>query len=147
MVCCSSQMITHHHTFTITNQLTNYLFSWHSNNLYLSHSFTLLLQYVSTCVGHHQVSFIYKSKVCIMCIAKLFFVIFLAVFVWCTAVMVCCVTSFTSIFYLLGKSGSYPSFLWQCLFWQQVWSVFLCYDLTCYCCVLTFVRWLVNNKS
>ena len=94
MVCCSSHMITHHQTFI----KTNYFFSWHNNNLYLSCSFTLLL-HVSICVGHHQVSFISKSKVCIICTTKLFSVLLLAVFVWCTAVVV------------VMLFGSFPYFL------------------------------------
>lgn len=59
----------------------------------------------------------------------------------------CHVIWFISIFSLFGKSGSYPSLLWQSLFWQSVWSVFLCYDLSCYCFVLTSVTGLVNTKS
>jgi hypothetical protein len=49
---------------------------------------------------------------------QLFSVVLLAVFVWCITLMVHHVIWFTSIFPLFGKSGSYPSFRQQSLFWQ-----------------------------
>jgi hypothetical protein len=88
-------MIIHQQTFI----KTNHFFSQHNNNLYLSCSFTLLLQHVSICVGHHQVSFISQSKVCTIWITKLFSVVLLAGFVWCTAIVV------------VMLFGSFPYFL------------------------------------
>jgi len=87
------------HDYSPSDVHKNYFFSQHNNNLYLPYSFTLLLQHVSICVGHHQVSFISKSKVCIICITKLLFVVLLAVFVWYTAVVV------------VMLFGSFPYFL------------------------------------
>lgn len=87
------------HGYSLSDIHKNYFFSRQNNNFYLSCSFTSLLQYVSICVGHHQVSFISKSKVCIICITKLFSVVLLAVFVWCIAVV------------LVMLFGSFPYFL------------------------------------